>query len=169
MNHNCFYKVIILVLVVLNLGTLAFLWFGPPRRVPDSPRGKAADFLIRELNLTTTQQEEFGTLRDGHREQLLNLQAQDRDLHDRFFEVIFLPTPDTLAAKILADSIADIRRQMELLTFNHFMQLQELLKKDQKVKFHQIFRQALERVMPLPEPPLPPPPPPPPPIPSGRK
>jgi Spy/CpxP family protein refolding chaperone len=163
MQTTQFYKVVIIILVLLNLGTLTFLWFGKPRagNIPD--RGQSAEFLIRELTLTPSQQDNFGKLREEHRLKLTNLQEQDRILHDRFFEAVFLPGHDTLAMSILADSIASVRKQMEILTFEHFRQLRQLLSEDQKMKFHQVFRKALERVMPLPEPPGPPPPPPPPP------
>jgi len=170
MNNSRFYKVVIVILVVLNIGTLTFLWFGHRRSGQDPERGQASKFLIRELQLTPGQQDEFGDLRDLHQKRLLELQERDRVLHDRFFEAIFLPVPDTLAATKIADSIADIRRQMEMLTFEHFNELRQLLTQKQIQKFHQIFRQALERVMPLPEPPsAPPPPPPPAPPPGGRK
>ena len=170
MNQIRFYKIIVIVLVLLNLGTLTFLWFGRPRPEHEPDRGKSAKFLIHELALTPGQQDEFGKLRDEHRRRLTILQKQDSRLHDRFFEAIFLPVPDTLTAKILSDSIAEVRRQMELLTFDHFRQLRQLLNEEQKNKFHRVFRQALEHAMPLPEPPPPPPlPPPPPPVPTHIK
>ena len=167
MNHIRFYKIIIIILVLLNLGTLTLLWFGRSRTEHAQDPGESAKFLIHELTLTPGQQDEFGKLRDEHRQRLAILQERDRRLHDRFFEAIFLPAPDTLAAIILSDSIAAVRRQMELLTFDHFMQLRLLLNEEQKNKFHGVFRQALEHAMPLPDPPLPPPPPPPPPPPYG--
>ena len=113
-------------------------------------QGRSGEFLIRELNLTSSQQDAFGKLRDEHRDKLVLLQEQDRHLHDRFFDVLFQPVSDTLIVKELADSIAGIRRQMELLTFDHFRQLRQLLTEPQKLKFHRVFKQALEQAMPLP-------------------
>jgi Spy/CpxP family protein refolding chaperone len=164
MNNIRFYQVVIVILVLLNLGAIAFLLFNRPRQEKTPVQGQAAEFLIKELTLTPMQQDEFGKLRYGHQEKLLILQEQDRKLHDRFFEALFLPALDTLEVKNLSDSMADLRRQMELLTFEHFMQLRQLLTEDQKMKFHRVFRQALERVMPPPAPPAPPLPPPPPPL-----
>jgi protein CpxP len=167
MNNLKFYKIVIGILVVLNLATLTFLWLGGHCRENDPEKGRAGEFLIRELTLTSPQQDDFGRLRDRHQKSLLILQEQDRVLHDRFFETIFLPFPDTVEANMIADSIASLRRQMEMLTFEHFHQLRQLLTAEQTAKFQQIFQQALERVMPLPEPPPGPPPPPPPP-PAGK-
>jgi periplasmic protein CpxP/Spy len=166
MDNLKFYKIVIVILVILNLGSLAFIWIGRSRgEVPKY--GQAGEFLIRELTLTSPQQDNFGKLRDSHQKILLAMQERDRRLHDRFFEAIFLPVPDTLEVGIIADSIAGLRRQVEMLTFEHFKQLRQLLTKEQTEKFHRVFRQALDRVMPIPEPPPPPPLPPPPP-PPGR-
>ena len=167
MNNLKFYKIVIVILVILNLGTLTFLWIGHPRGSKVPKYGQAGEFLIRELSLNSSQQDNFGQLRDSHQKTLLALQERDRQLHDRFFEAIFLPVPDTLEVGIIADSIAGLRRQMEMLTFEHFNELRRLLTKEQTQKFHRVFRQALDRVMPIPEPPPPPPLPPPPP-PVGR-
>ncbi|MEI7662398.1 MAG: hypothetical protein WCK34_09380 [Bacteroidota bacterium] len=160
MTKNSFYKVVIAILVVLNLGTLALLWLGPPKE-PVQLQGQAAGFLVRELGLSTAQQDEFGKLREEHHGKLMIIQEKDRKLHDRFFGALFLPVPDTSAVRILADSIADLKREIDLLTFDHFSRLRKLLSTGQQEKFHRVFRQALERAMPPPAPLSPPPPPPP--------
>jgi periplasmic protein CpxP/Spy len=163
MTNIRFYKVVIIILVLLNLGTLGFLWLAPPRSGSLPERGQAAEFLIRELRLTPIQRDEFGKMRDEHSARLSVLQEQDRKLHDRFFDAIFLPVPDTSSVNMLCDSIAGVRKQMEMLTFEHFANLRQLLTINQRVKFQRVFRQALDRVMPMPPaPPVPPPPPPPP-------
>jgi len=163
MNHIRTYKIIIIILILLNAGTLSFLWIGRLRPFETESRGQSARFLIRELKLTPEQRDEFGRLREVHRGQLLELQEQDRILHDRFFEFVFIDQPDTAAMKALTDSVANLRKKMEILTYQHFRNLRRLLNKEQEDKFRAIFNQALEKTMPLPEVPGVPPPPPPPP------
>ena len=63
MKNKRFYLGVIIILVLVNLGTLAFLMFGGSLIIPGPIRGKAPDFLIRELNLTRVQMDEFGKLR----------------------------------------------------------------------------------------------------------
>ena len=169
MNNIRFYKVVIIILVVVNLSTLIFLWFGTPPTARVPVRGQATEFLNRELMLTPKQQDEFGKLSDENHERMLILQEQDRKLHYRFFETLFLPNADTSIAKIIADSITDLRMQMELLTYEHFRQIKQMLTEEQKHNFHRVFRQAIECVMPPPPPPPPPlPPPMPPPQPPDK-
>ena len=160
MNSIRFYKTVIIILVILNLGTLVFLWLGRPGMQSNQSRREPSEFLIRELRLTPGQKEQFGKLRHNHLEQLQLLRNEDRKLHDSFFDALFLPVPDTLKASFLADSLIMIRKEMEMLTFRHFLELQKFLNDHQKTRFRKVFRNALDQVMP-PPPPVPPPPPPP--------
>ena len=66
MNNLKFYKIVIVILVILNLGTLSFLWIGHSRGGQVPKYGQAGEFLIRELELTSLQQDNFGQLRDSH-------------------------------------------------------------------------------------------------------
>ena len=153
MNNLRFLKGVIIILIMLNLVALAFLWFGRPKHRPGPFIGKASEYLIRELRLTPLQQDKYIKLRDNHREQLDILQERDRKFHDRFFETIFLSAPDKTEIQQLADSIAGTRKEIELLMFGHFRDLQQLLNGDQKIKFHRIFRDAFIRMMSPPPPP----------------
>ncbi|MFZ4523475.1 MAG: Spy/CpxP family protein refolding chaperone [Bacteroidales bacterium] len=151
MNKLRFYQIVIVILMLLNLGTLTFLWLGRPGHERLPVQGRSGEFLIRELNLTSAQQDDFGKLRDEHQERLMQIREKDRILHDRFFNALFQSPADTQIVNRLADSIAGTRKQMEMLTYNHFSQLRQLLTEPQKVKFHKVFRQALERAMPPPD------------------
>ena len=162
MDRVRFYKGVIIILILLNLGAVTFLWLGRPKPEEMPGRGDAAELLRHELALTPQQQDEFRKNRDIHHEKLMVLQEQDRKLHELFFDLIFLPNRDTVAVQRLADSISMLRKQMEMITFEHFMHLRKILTPVQDEKFRLVFRQAIERVMPPQGPPGPPSPPPPP-------
>ena len=154
MNNIRFFKVIITILILLNLVTIGFLWFGRPRPRQGPLNRNPIEFLSRQLRLTPQQQDEFDKLRDDHRDRLHILQERDRKFHDRFFEAIFLSKPDTSEVMHLADSIAVTRKEIELLMYSHFRHLQQLLNEEQKTKFHRIFRDGFNRMMsPMPPPP----------------
>ncbi|MEI6681905.1 MAG: periplasmic heavy metal sensor [Bacteroidota bacterium] len=155
MNRIRLFKGVILILVLLNLGTLTFVWFQPRRPAEGPLRGDPARFLVQALDLTREQQEQFGRMRAIHHLRLITLQQHDRRLHDRFFGLIFNPGTDSLASFAYADSISAIRKQMELLTYEHFMKLRQILTEEQKVKFHKIFREVLDHVMSTARPPAP--------------
>lgn len=169
MNNARFYQIVILILVLLNLGTIAFIWFGRPESQRERQYDRPSDMLIRELRLTPSQRDEFGRLRHEHLYRLTSLQRRERTLHEQFFSEALRPEPDTIRMKNLLDSMATLRSRMEMMTFNHFRQLSDLLTEQQKVRFDKVFWRMLDRAMPLPVPAAPPEAPPPPPVPPGKR
>ncbi|MCX6245295.1 MAG: periplasmic heavy metal sensor [Bacteroidetes bacterium] len=168
---------VIVFLVVLNLGTLTFMWINRPGGQSPSNHRDVSAYLKKELLLTEPQQEEYTQLRAQHQQEMQNLQNQDRALHKKFFDLLQVSPPDSFAAESVADSIATLRKKMEILTFNHFIDFRKILKQEQQRKFDTIFTEVLRMV--LPPPPSPPPPPgqvppppgpgqPPPPPPPGK-
>ncbi|MCX6285066.1 MAG: Spy/CpxP family protein refolding chaperone, partial [Bacteroidetes bacterium] len=132
----------------------------------------AATFLIKELGLSDAQQVQYKELRHQHREMLDKLDEQDKELHKRFFDLLLLEKADSVSVEALADSIAANRKQMEIVTYDHFFRINKILNPEQQKKFTLIFKDVLRMVLPpLPPPPgqLPPPPPPPPPAPAPKK
>ena len=177
MKNAKIYKLIIAVLVVLNLATLAFMWFNRPGREGlGRHEGEAASFLVKELGLSAEQQKEYQQLRQEHREILNQLTEQDKVLHQQFFELLLMEVPDTAKVHLFANVIAMNRNQMELVTYDHFSRINKIPTPDQQKKFKLIFKDVLKMVLPPPLPPSPPlppppgnlpPPPPPPPAPGN--
>jgi len=161
MNNTRFLKAAIIVLILINIGTLAFMWFNRPLfRQHDQPIF-APGFLVKELELSASQQKEYLSMRNSHRMMLRQLQEHDKALHTRFFDQLFSEVPDSKRVGDLADSIAENRRKMEVLTYEHFMHVRQMLTPVQQKKFGKIFDEVLRMVLPPPPPPpLPPPPPP---------
>ena len=173
MNNTRFLKIVIFVLIVINLGTLAFMWFNRPGNGISARRPVAAGFLVKELELSGSQRKEYFRLRSDHRIMLKELQEHDKALHNLFFEQLFSEVPDPKSVHDLADSIAENRRKMEMLTYDHFNHVKQILTPAQQKKFGEIFDEVLRMVLPPPpSPPLPPSPetpPPPTPLPSAEK
>ncbi|MCX6287186.1 MAG: periplasmic heavy metal sensor [Bacteroidetes bacterium] len=168
MKNARLYKIIIIVLVALNLATLAFMWFNRPGRERSGERqGAAANFLIKELKLTAEQQKEYMQLRQEHRELLNKLSEQDRVLHTHFFDLLRKEVPDTATVHLFANLITTNRKQMEIVTYDHFARISKMLTPDQQKKFNLVLQDVLLMVLPPPPPPsnVPPPPLPPPPSP----
>jgi hypothetical protein len=163
MKGKAFYIIVIILLIVLNIGTLTFLWFNRPDQKSRRPHKDVALFLERKLKMTPSQKGQYILLRENHRILLQYYQKQDQALHNRFFDLIPANSGDSLLVKVILDSIADNRKLMEMLTFQHFRSIRGILDTDQQVRFDKIFDETLKQVLP------PPPPPPPPPIPNGGR
>jgi periplasmic protein CpxP/Spy len=155
MQHRRFLIVVIVLLVLLNLGTLSFLWINRPgeRENRRPHRTEAPGFLIRELNLTGNQRKEFIFLRNRHWQTMEVLQQHDQDLHSRFFDLLLSNPVDSKAVENMADSMSQTRRTMEILTFEHFSRMRQILNPEQQKKFDSIFHKTIRMILPVPPPP----------------
>jgi hypothetical protein len=155
MENKRFLNIIVILLLLLNFGTLGFLWFGrhqgPP---PPPPHGNAADFLTHELSLTADQQKKFSDLRELHHHRVTEIQDSIHMLREKFFDE--LPTGSTGRADSLAMEIGKKQTELERVTFDHFRQVRMLCDAGQQKKFDNVIQEAL-RMM-APPPPGPPPP-----------
>ena len=161
MKNAKLYKLIIILLVVLNLATLAFMWFNRPGREREGNKDQAANFLIRELGMNQDQQAQYQRLRQEHRAKLNVLNERDKVLHKHFFDLLVKGSADSISLESMASAIAANRKEMELVTYEHFDLIKKILTPAQQQKFDSIFQDVLRMVLPMPSPPPPPPPPPP--------
>jgi len=155
MESTKFLKLTIIILLLVNIATLIFMWSNHKRHgghMPPPPHGGAGafEFLAEELKLDAAQIKQFDEMRTRHHENVRNVQEKSRDLHHRFFDL--LATSDSSAAVQLADSMAQIQKQIELLTFDHFKQVRAICKPDQQKKFDKVINEALHMMAPKPPP-----------------
>jgi len=160
MKKITFSTIVIILLLVLNSLTLAFMWahqpgpapfppFGPPGPpfAHDRPHGPGM-FLMRELSFDDKQKQEFEKLRDAHREKARTIQDSLHALKEQLFNGI--PGGDMAQANAVADKIASFQKQLEIVTYEHFKQVRELCNDEQKQKFDKIIGRVLEMMAPPP-------------------
>src|SRR5256885_2285422 len=122
MDNSRFLKIVIIILLLVNIGTLSFMWLHKPHDMPPPHgRGGPAGFLTHELNLTQEQQGQYEKMRDEHHRMVEDLRDKGRELHHRFFEL--LNSAETSLVRQLADSIASNQKQIDLVTFSHFQKV----------------------------------------------
>lgn len=159
MKSKTFLMIIIVVLVLLNIGTLTFMWINKPDRhmlkIGPDPTG----FLIEKLLLDNKQIAVMKQQRMLFRAEMAKLQFIDHDLHKKFFDHVLQSPSDTFEVIGIADAIAVNRMSMEMLTFRHFSELRSMLNKTQQIKFDTVLFDALKTMLPPPQSPPPPPPP----------
>lgn len=147
---------IILALLVLNFGTLSFMWINrPPKpeheRMHEGPGpehiehpGHPGEFLIHELKLNDTQQKDFEKLRDEHQKQMKQVFDDIRKNKDELFAMLSNPAADTNKISGLTDNIAKGQKQIELATYDHFKKVRALCDDNQKKKFDEIIGDVLK-------------------------
>ena len=168
---------IIIALLVLNFGTLAFMWLHKPPHPPEfdmmhqGPQGQErglehdrmhdghepADFITHELNFNQQQQTDFEKLRKVHQDAMKQSHNDMKKNKDEIFGYISKGQNDSVKINQLADNIAKDQKQIELATYSHFQKVRAMCDDNQKKKFDEIIGEVL-RMMAPPDPEHNPPP-----------
>jgi protein CpxP len=143
--------IVIIGLLVLNFGTLAFLWFHRPQkqlmeyreiRKTPSPRG----FLEGQLNFSEKQKDEAMKLREEHMKTMTALQDSLHSLKNTLFDLIAVTPTDTPRVNAVVQAIGAEQQQIELSTFYHFQKIRALCDDNQKQKFDKIMKEVENRM-----------------------
>ena len=140
---------IIITLLLMNAGTLIVMFMHGAPRGGNSPR-EVSRWLTQQLKLNAEQQKQYEALQDEHRKNMETIHQQDRNLHDRYFQLLNGEAIDSALVNQLADSIATNRRQTELTTFYDFKKIRAICNARQQKKFDEIIGEALRMMAPQP-------------------
>ena len=154
MSDTKFLRIIIVCLIVLNIGTLSYLFLKKSEKPPGrNGRGKIIEYLSDELKFSNEQLNAVKKMHEENRERIDKIKAEDRELHDRYFDGLNENTIDSAKVDSLATLIAANRKKIEIQTFYHFSRIRTICTEEQKLKFGSIVNEALRMMAP----PLPPP------------
>jgi periplasmic protein CpxP/Spy len=143
MNSKTRNKILIGVVVLLLLGnaaTIAVFWMGKSKPAA-SPKGTPKEFLIKELNLDSIQQQKLEILMLKHREEAPMLRKEIRQAKKAFFNLLKQPGTSDTTIQAAEKSVIFRIEQLDLFTFNHFQQIRQLCTARQQIKFDAIIEQ----------------------------
>lgn len=156
----------VVLLVIMNLASLATVWYqqhhppeflrqpGPRLQDPAQQINQVNAFLRHELQLSDTQAQQFADMQRQHFNRVKAEHDAIRNLRQELFNQLSSSPPDTVKVEKLATAIGDRHRELEILTFQHLIDLKKLCTAKQQQKLNSLFRELL-RVM-EPRGPLPP-------------
>lgn len=136
----------IIILVIINLGTLSFMWFtkskGAKRHRTDTPQ-RTEMILERRLKLTESQVEAFKEAREEH---FIITAPIMESIHTNRVK---LNNPDSYdlgedEITVLADSIGTLTAQLEKHNFAHMQELRSICDENQKKRFDAITKKMFE-------------------------
>ena len=140
-----FYKLVIVVLVVLNISTLAYYTLTKP---PHPPKPGDHQISLR-LELDGEAKSKVDVLEKQHHKQKRALMHKDNRLHKKLFQLIGTDkSPDEILGQI-----ANNRNRMELMTYEFFNEIAEHCNEKQKKELLQFVDMRLNKMRPGPPPP----------------
>lgn len=162
-TNNPLISVIILLLLTANIVTLGYLWTHQKNidrsDIPQPPqqRGQVFEFITKELQLDSMQQQTYKLLREEHQSGQRLIMDNLRTAKDNFFELLKQPAAADSLIKLLSGKIAEGEEQLVFFNFKHFQKLRAICNKEQQSKFDSIIQEVLGRMTPGKRPMEPPP------------
>lgn len=147
MRKDGFYKLVIVLLLLLNLGTLGYLLMeknGKGHKLPPPPPDR---IIIERLHLSEPQIKQFELLKHEHHSQMLDIQEQSGRLHRQLFELLRNDTAITVEKDSLLRLIQATNLQKEQVTFEHFRKLRKMLAAEQQDEFDRLVEDISSRIM----------------------
>jgi protein CpxP len=134
----------IVLLLLINIATIALLWSGKDDGRRPGPGGEAAaEFIIRETNMDDAQRQQYRQLVQQHRDAAEQIRREMGRSKENFFELLRQTNvPDSVLHS--ASAKANERSQeLDILTFRHFAEVRKILRPQQQETFDHIIQEAL--------------------------
>jgi len=148
LKNNRWLSIATIVLLIANIVTLLFLWSNKKRedQLRPPPPGAVFEFLTKELQLDSMQQEAYKKLRDAHQASQRQMQDSTRKAKDAFFSLLRQPVVNDSMLQEYSRKATAFDQQMDIITFKHFQQVRALCRPDQQKKFDAIIQDVLRRM-----------------------
>jgi protein CpxP len=154
MANSRFLKIVLVLLLLINIGTLSYLWLDSHHGRPEGGPGRpdVFTFLCNELKLDDQQVKQYEALRDEHHHAVEAMQEHGRQLREQFFGMLQNNPVDSAGVKRMTDSIAATQEQIEMATFYHFRKVRAILRPEQQKRFDEVIQEATKMMAPQPPP-----------------
>lgn len=147
----------VIALLVLNLGTLGYLFFSgtkghrpPPGRGPEG-RPQPKEIIIEKLHFDAQQQKEYEKLILSHRTTINELDDHIRDSKNNLYLQLIKTSIDVKTKDSLNAILATYQKQIEITHFNHFQDIKKICHPNQLDDFYDL-TEELSRLFSKPRP-----------------
>lgn len=138
---------IIVVLVLVNITTLASFWM---MRKPNHPP-QMEKFFEKELNFTAEQTTAFKELKDTHRTKVRQLRDSIKFYREGLFEEMLSDNPNQANLNRINLKIGEIQIAMDRGLVQHYSEVKEICTSvEQKDKLKAVFKKMIKRQPPPP-------------------
>jgi protein CpxP len=127
-------------LLLLNLGTLGFLFSNHPKenRGNKEGRSKPKEIIIKKLNFDASQQQEYEKLIQWHRNEITRLDENIRQAKNELYSQLNQPERNTITKDSLITAINSNQKQIEATHFKHFEDIKKLCHPNQLEDFRNL-------------------------------
>lgn len=146
MNQLRIYKVLVFFLIVLNLGTLSYFWW-----TAREPHHRHRNPISKMLKLDENSAKKINKLEREHFSIKDELLRKNSSLHLELFKAF--KAENEVRKLELIDSIAANHKQIELMTFAYFKEVNEVCSPEQQKKLERLIQDVFSHAGGPPNPP----------------
>ncbi|MEO5775773.1 MAG: periplasmic heavy metal sensor [Flavobacterium sp.] len=127
-------------LLLLNLGTLGFLFLNGPKghRPPREGRQEPKTIIIDKLHLDAQQQKEYAKLIQWHHGEITKLDDNIRQVKNELYSQLSQTETNQKTEDSLITVINSYQKQVEETHFKHFEDIKKLCRQDQMQNFNEL-------------------------------
>lgn len=137
------YKIVVIVLLVVNILTLGALWFGKPNHPRPMPHERDMTFLSKELGMTGANKEKLDAMETKHHTEKRELLENNKLLREQLFGLLKSNPSDTVVINSFVTSILTNQKEIELMTYYHFKEVKEMCSPEQQKKLDETITEAI--------------------------
>ena len=148
----------VIALLLLNLGTLSFLFLtnpngNHPHGTPNFKGGpEPKEIIIEKLNFDSNQIAQYEKLIQVHRKEISSIEDEIRKTKEELYFQLHENSINNATKDSLIDALAAYQKQIENIHFKHFQDIKKLCKKEQLDDFNAL-TEELSRLFSKPHPP----------------
>ncbi len=139
----------IVFLVLLNLGTLGFLF--SKRYIGGRGPRKPDKLIIEGLKLNDAQKLQFDDLKKEHRSQINDIEKGEKVYHKAYFDLLKSASTDSLTIDSVIKSISNAKYHKDLATYKHFQKLRLMCEPNQQILFDSLVNDMGKILMHMPQ------------------
>lgn len=140
MKTNQFYKYSAIILLLINISLVTF--FVIKKKGHHNPGHLHA---AKTLNLTDDQADQFKILAKEHHQALMSVKEQQLDLLNTYFQSLYNDSSTSNEEELAA--ISAIETKKIELTYNHFLQVKQMLTADQQKNYKEFIQETVQKVL----------------------
>ncbi len=131
---------LVICLVILNIGLLAYLFLGsrkthPPKRVmKSSPK----EIIIEKLNFNAKQIANYEELIKDHRAKISATEKQNKELKNSLYQFLLKSSENKSIVDSIVNLLGENQKLIENIHFNHFADIKKLCEPDQMESFGEL-------------------------------
>ena len=129
---------IIIVLVILNVGTLGVIWMdkkGKKQSVKRERSPRVEYFLKEKVGFSEEQIEEFRSLQESHMKESMDIRMALGSTRRTLYDQIKMPEGERLDRDSIIRELSTLHQEFEERTFLHFQDLRAICNEDQLEQF----------------------------------